>query len=129
MHGTNLPASNQDLEHVCEQFESWRRNRRKKERIPDYLWDAAVKLAGRYRLSIISSVLRVNYSDLRNRIYSEPTSSSVNTCSFVEVDVTGKNGSYPYTIDLEDRFGSRMKISCSGGSVINSVELIRVFKE
>lgn len=128
MHDTNLPSPKQNLEHVRQQFERWRNTRRRKERIPGYLWDAATSLAGQYSLSLISSTLRVNYSDLRRRIQG-PSYASGNTCSFVEVNVSGGSTTYPYTIELEDRFGSRMKICCSGGVVMNPAELIKVFKE
>jgi hypothetical protein len=77
---------------------------------------------------MISSTLHVNYSDLRKRIHGSRNSSG-NTCSFVEVNVSGGSTPYPYTIEVEDQCGSRMKICCSGGEVMNPAELIRVFKE
>ena len=127
MDNTNLPTKKLSLDDVQEQFETWRKNRRKKKRIPQRLWKAAASLSEDYSLSQISTALRVNYSDLRTHVLTKGAGSSQPACSFVEVDVNHGTGSSPYIIEIEDRFGSRMKVSCSAGSEINPIDLIKVF--
>ncbi len=122
------PIKKPSLADVQEQFETWRKNRRKKKRIPSRLWKEAARLSEDYPLSQISTALRVNYSDLRRHVMAKQSpESSHPACTFVEVDVNNDHGSATYTIELEDRFGSRMKMSCSAGTEINPIDLIKVF--
>jgi len=124
----HLPAKKLTLEEVQEQFETWRRRRRKKEPIPKTLWYAAASLGGDYPLLQISTTLRVNYSDLRRHVLARKSlSTSAPQWSFVELERTQSNRSVHYSIELEDRFGSRMKVCCSDGGELNAVELIKVF--
>ena len=128
METKNLPAQKLTLGDVQEQFETWRRKRSKKGRIPPRLWKAAVRLSETHTLSELSTALRVNYSDLRKQVIAhQPPVISDPACNFVEVDVSRNNQSTHYTIELEDRFGSRMKVSCSGRSEVDLLELIKVF--
>ena len=128
MDNTNLPIRKPSLDDVREQFETWRKNRRKKKRIPPRLWKAAASLSEDYPLSQISTTLRINYSDLRRHVMvNQSPGSSQPECTFFEMDVNRGTGSTHYTIEVEDRFGSRMKVSCSAGSEINPIDLIKVF--
>ena len=128
METARLPVKKATLEDVQEQFETWRKTRRKRKRIPARLWKAAACLSEDYPLSQISSVLRVNYTDLRHHVMAhQPARSSPPECSFVEVDVDRNPRASHYTIELEDCHGSRMKVCCSGGSEVNPVEFIKVF--
>lgn len=56
------------LKAVCDQFERWRRTRRKRTPIPQRLWDAAVKLAELYGISVVANALRLNHTDLKKRV-------------------------------------------------------------
>jgi len=126
MNNSNLPAKKATIEEVHEQFETWRKSRGKKKAIPETLWAAAANLAEDYQLSEICNTLRLNYTDLRRHVQSRQ-SSSTSECTFVEVDRTCSGSISGYMIELEDRFGSRIKVSCSGGSSMNLMELIKTF--
>jgi hypothetical protein len=61
----DLPAG---LEGVQRRFERWRRTRRGHARIPESLWAAAVKAAGRYGLHHTVRALRLDYYSLKERV-------------------------------------------------------------
>ena len=60
-----LPAR---LEEVRRRFERWRETCEAHARIPDSLWAAAARAAGRHGLSKTANVLRVNYYALEKRL-------------------------------------------------------------
>ena len=128
MQDRQLPVKKLTLEEVQEQFTIWRETRKKKQRIPPRLWKAAVSLSSEHPLSIISNTLRINYTDLRRRVLiRNSTTAQAPDCTFIELDASKGTDPVSYTIELEDRFGSRMKINCSNGEQINPLELITVF--
>lgn len=65
----NAPISEPELEGVVKQFEQWRANRRKIERIPEPLWQAATALYPRYTVFRIARALRLDFVELRDRIH------------------------------------------------------------
>jgi len=77
-----LPA---DLRRAQERFESWRNSRSGKSRIPETLWDVAVKMASKHGLSRTSIVLKVGYYSLKKRVErpDEPEESANTT--FIEL--------------------------------------------
>jgi len=62
-----------DLASVCRRLERWRRTRKKRGRIPESLWAAAVKVAGRHGVNRTASVLRLDYYSLKERVEREAT--------------------------------------------------------
>ena len=60
-----LPSRLKDLRR---RFERWRRTRKVRTRIPEPLWAAAVRLAGRYGIHRTAKVLRVDYYALKKRV-------------------------------------------------------------
>jgi len=61
----NIPS---DLQDVRAQFERWRRERTGKDRIPETLWEAAVRVSSAHSLHHVSRALRLNHSDLKKRV-------------------------------------------------------------
>jgi len=61
----DLPAG---LEGVQRRFERWRQTRRGHARIPERLWAAAVKAAGRHGLHRTVRALRLDYYSLKERV-------------------------------------------------------------
>jgi hypothetical protein len=57
-----------DLEGVAREFQQWRSNRRKIERVPEALWQAAASLYPRYAVNRIARALRLNFVELRDRV-------------------------------------------------------------
>jgi hypothetical protein len=63
---------NQDqtsLDEVKSHFEHWRVTRiKKRERIPEHLWDMVKTLIGQYSLSDITTALRINTSQIKDNL-------------------------------------------------------------
>lgn len=68
MESMKSSPSNPSIVEVQARFDEWRRNRRKREPIPEELWTVAVELARIYGISKVSSSLRVNYLSLKKRL-------------------------------------------------------------
>ena len=58
------------MEKAQEQFEDWRRNRTKRTRIPEKLWNTAIGLYPEYSICEIAKALRLDYSKLKKKILS-----------------------------------------------------------
>lgn len=57
------------LDDVKSHFEHWRATRiKKRERIPEHLWDMVKTLIGQYSLSDITTALRINTSQIKDNI-------------------------------------------------------------
>jgi len=69
--GRGVPA---DLAGVRRRLEGWRRTREKRGRIPESLWAAAVKVAGRHGVNRTAVTLRLDYYSLKERVEREETS-------------------------------------------------------
>ena len=67
------------LDRVREQFEHWRRTRKKRGAIPEVLWEAAVSLHPEYSLCQISKVLRLGYNDLKHRVQAQRSTISLHS--------------------------------------------------
>jgi hypothetical protein len=65
----NCANGNPDLQHVIDQFQQWRVDRQKLERIPEPLWQAAASLHPRYSVFHIARALRLNFNGMRDRIH------------------------------------------------------------
>ena len=61
----DLPAR---LEGTRRRFDRWRRARKDRSRIPETLWTAAVKSAGKYGLHRTARALRLDYYALKKRV-------------------------------------------------------------
>ena len=55
------------LEAVAEHFAQWRSSKRRGDRIPEPLWQEAVDLLDRYRISQVTHTLRLSGADLNKR--------------------------------------------------------------
>ena len=56
------------VEEVQQLFEQWRRTKRRRDRIPQSLWEAAVSLSGQHSTHRISKLLHLNHTDVSDRI-------------------------------------------------------------
>jgi hypothetical protein len=119
------------LESVQYQFETWRATRKSlREPIPEHLWDAASKLQKEYPISRISKVLRLNHTDLKNRISGKKTihrKKKDPSPLFVELDYLPSSTSSECLIEMEDIRGSKMRMSFKGKADLDLLELGKVF--
>ena len=87
METKHLSAETTAIQKVKQRFETWREVRKKRTRIPEELWQAAVELTSDYTPNKISQTLHINYSVLKERIVSMKTAELDVEGEFVEVDL------------------------------------------
>ncbi len=124
------------LEVVRRRFELWRSRRQGRERIPERLWTAAVKLAAAQGLWPTARALRLDYYSLKKRVEaatpggasveSMPTqkaprkapaaeaSSRESGPTFIELPPLEPLGSSECFIELEHPRGAKMRIRLTG---------------
>ncbi len=119
------------LESVQYQFETWRETRKNlREPIPEYLWEAASKLQNEYPISRISKALRLNHTDLKNRISGQKSNRKNKNQSsplFVELDCLHSFTASECIVEMEDGFGSKMRMSFKGKTDLDLLELSKAF--
>ena len=136
MRGTvtniTLPTVRPTLEVVRHQFETWRKRRRCRSRIPEFLWQAAVGLCREYSLCEVSRILRLNYHGLKNRVTRardrDPAAGQGPDLGFVRLDLGSPVAPSECLVQMEASNGARMRMSFKG--VIGNfdpVELGRAF--
>ena len=126
-HG--LPA---ELEAVRRRFKHWRKTHKPRSRIPDALWVAAAKMAGRYGLHRAARALRVEYYSLKRRV--EQSSAAVSgrhepgpAATFVEWPAPMPAGAGDCTLELEDAAGSKMRIHLTSAALPDLAAISRSF--
>ena len=119
------------LEEVRGQFEDWRRTRSsRRDPIPRRLWKAAVKLADSYSINIVSKALRLNYSDLKDRVHQQSGADKVNTlpaAGFIDLGCTQSHIESECNIEMQDATGLKLKISVRGNADFNLLQLAKAF--
>ena len=118
------------LEQTRQRFEQWRRKRKARTRIPEPLWDAAVRMANRYGIWQTSKALRVAYYALQERVEKEANATSLPNGSqskFIELPVASGVDTPQCTVELEDGAGAKMRIHLQGVEAPDLVALSRSF--
>lgn len=117
----------QRLEAVQVQFSDWRKNRKKRDRIPESLWDAAVSLSDGFSINELSKALHLNHSSLKDRIESIPNSPTEELLppTFIELPPL-KPSADSLEVNLElEKAGARMKVHVKGR--IDVASLVQTF--
>ena len=118
------------LEQVCQQFEYWRQTREKRCPIPEKLWQAAESLYPEYSLYHISKALRLNYTDLKQRVelkQSDFNPPSIDASEFIEVNVNSTILPAECLVEMEDPIGAKMRMHFKGDAGLDLLELGRIF--
>jgi len=129
---TTLPTVRHSLEIVRNQFESWRKRRRCRSRIPEALWEAAVGLCREYSICDVSRALRLNYHGLKNRVTwakeKKPADGGRPDFGFVRLNFGAPMPPSECLVEMESPSGARMRMSFKGISRdLDPVELSRAF--
>ena len=116
------------LEEVQQLFEQWRRNKRRRDRIPAALWEAAASLSGQHSTNKISKLLCLNHTAVRDCIGAHMQGEEMqgNAPAFIELAMSPSAAVGECTIEMERPDGGRMKI-CVKGSCIDAAELSKAF--
>ena len=117
-----LPGS---MQAVSNAFEQWRSTRKKRDRIPESLWEAAMELSPSYSAHRIAKTLRLNYWELKHRI---GLRLSRNTPSeFVELNVEHLFSGAQCFVEVRSQAGFEIKIRTMAASQPELTELISCF--
>ncbi|MEE9161491.1 MAG: hypothetical protein V3U35_00840 [Candidatus Neomarinimicrobiota bacterium] len=118
------------IDRVRQRLERWRRTRKKRSRIPEGLWNAAVQLAGRYGVNKTAQSLRLNYYELKKRLDAAPRAAPVGRepiASFVEL---ASPALVPEClVELESPSGTKMRIHLKGTAAPDLALLSSLFRE
>jgi len=114
-----------DVKRVRGQLDEWRGQRRQGQRIPEELWDTAVRVARRHGLNRVSRALNLDYYHLKKRSglgEEKGRSRSGSEQLFVEVasvasEVTEPNAAC--VVELEKGNGVRMRICVRDAATVD----------
>ncbi len=124
------PVAAISLTDVKLQFKTWREIRKQKSRIPDELWTAAVSLSDRYSIHHISKALHVNHTSLRDRVSACKINRNQETHScFIELPALQSPPVFESMVELENRFGDKVRMHFSGGVGLDLLALSQNFWE
>jgi len=122
MDGSKTRALPAGLEHVRRRFELWRQAHQTRSRIPDSLWAAAGRAAGRCGIHRTSRALRLDYYALKERVEQQsaaiaaPATMAVanqrlpSVPAFLELVPPASIGSCECTLELENAAGAKMRV-------------------
>jgi hypothetical protein len=130
IHAIGTLPTAPSLEQVQQRFESWRQRRKKRTRIPQNLWKAAVSLSQEYSIFQLSKALRVNSTALKKQVAKfnspEPSPPDVSCTSFLELPAPPVPA-MESTIEMIKSDGSVMRMHVKGAGRSDWVELGKAF--
>jgi hypothetical protein len=114
MEKKQLPVG---IERVRAQFESWRARKRKGERIPEPLWQAAAEAARKHGIYPVSHAVRLEYAHLKRRVSGAAPcrDGAGREAEFIELEECVPSEGVGCIVELEKGNGTRMRI-CVGDS-------------
>jgi len=117
-----------DLARVRERLKAWRQSRRPRERIPERLWDAAVKLVGSYGLNRTAATLKLDYYSLKERVQRSAAKNRDATApAFLEL-APAIAVARECVIEFDDDTGVRMRVHLKGYDAAEVVAVGRSFR-
>lgn len=128
----STPTVRATLEAVRNQFETWRKRRRCRGRIPEPLWQAAIGLCQEHSICEVSRTLRLNYNGLRDRVTGVSNgryaAGQGPDSGFVKLDLGSPMTPLECLVEMEAPNGATMRMSFKGvPGDFDPVELGRVF--
>ena len=122
------PAGEQLL---AQRFKAWRSSRRRGERVPEELWQAAVELARRQGLSATAAMLKLSYYDLKSRLAAGGPSRSDGSGAAVFVEVPAialpPRGEECGTVELVQAGGARLILRFPTASPNDLLPVVQLF--
>lgn len=124
MRSRQRPAVPASVSRLTQRFAAWRKTRATGERIPEPLWQAAVKVAATYGLNPTARALKLDYYSLKKRV--DRASSPAPSSTFVELP-SSSLVSNECVIEWEDAAGARMRVHVKGQNLPDLLALSRSF--
>jgi hypothetical protein len=124
---SRVPAEVRDVLH---RLEGWRRGRKHRSPIPEFLWRSAAKLARQHGVSRVAKLLRLDYYVLKDRadtLGRDKRGRAEAKPSFVEMPSFAAPLDSECVVELEHPDGARMRIQVKGGGALDLGVLSRIF--
>jgi hypothetical protein len=116
----------EDLRRARSQFLAWRKQRPPGCRIPEPLWQLAVRLVRTYGLSRTATALRLDYYSLKKQVAAAANQPESNRPAFVELPaplVVGKQARF----ELDNGTGATLRVHLLGYDAVDLEALTRRF--
>lgn len=109
-------ASQPTIEQVGERLYEWRKIKKHREPIPKDIWQDATELAKKYSINTVLKTFRLSYTDLKDRVCgsSKPKLKNLRSSDFIEIGCDQPSLMPETTIEMENKKGSKFKISFKG---------------
>lgn len=126
-----LPAG---LVRARARFQSWRRTRKPKSRIPEPLWASAVQLASAHGLHCTARALKLDYYSLKKRVEASrareasQARKAAKGPAFIELPAAGTAGR-ECVIEFEDGTGVSLRVHLKGYDAADVVTVGRGFRK
>jgi hypothetical protein len=126
-------ASTPELERARRRFEQWRRTRKRGARIPEPLWDSAVKAVDVFGAQRVAATLGLNYYSLKKRVEKgrtaiEEEASPALPAAFLEL-VPPSPVISECVLELEDVDGDVMRVRLKNIDSPDLAALVRSFRD
>ena len=110
-------------------FAAWRETRRGAERIPDGLWDEAVRAVRRHGVHRVSRELGLDYNHLKRRCggIGRGHAARASAPVFVELDGPAAEAGLACVVELEKGNGTRMRICVRDTAAVDWGKLKEAF--
>ena len=102
MGGENRREVNPELARARDRLFAWRRTKKPKSRIPEQLWELAVKLAAKHGLHCTAQTLKLDYYSLKKRVEATTTAAAATATATATTSRRERN---PAFIDLPPALG------------------------
>jgi len=115
-----------DLAQARSRFEAWRQRRSAGRRIPQPLWDLAVRLVSQHGISRTATALRLDYYSLKKRVEAAGQEPPSRCPAFVELPapvVVGRQALF----ELDNGAGATMRVQLAGYDAADVEALVRRF--
>lgn len=126
MSATEQRALSEDLRRAVSQFQAWRKQRQPGSRIPEPLWQLAVRLVSSYGLSRTATALRLDYYSLKKQVAAAAEPPPPSRPAFVELPsslVAGKQARF----ELDNGAGATLRLHLVGYDAADLEALTRRF--
>lgn len=110
------------LQETRRHYRQWRQRKNPGDRIPEDLWQEAVRLCARYPVSRISKLLGLDYAGLKERV-SKIHRESERAClpTFIELPPAVTEPAGEYALEIIDGRGKRLHLAARGRPAVEDM--------
>lgn len=118
---------------IREELKDYRKSKKKRSRIPERLWEAAIDLYPEHSIYQIAKTLRLDYASVKKRILQRQKKKAPPvTPAFIQVDIPGppklpEADKNEWLIEMENADGAKMKISVKSSQMLNITAMCQNF--